>query len=355
MRSLIIAREFPVKHRDILISSMLPVDFNFSYIVWNRKGRSDKPSENTYVYTKPIKKLRSLKYISIIKSYIKFIDKIIKEEKPELLIISHYSLFLPFILFSKEKKNIKIILDVHDLPSFTNVIPFKLTLFIEKLIIRKIDYVILASKYFKKYYPSKSTIVLDNIPPINHLSIESKKICENGVIKIAFVGALRYPNLYKILIESVSSLDNVELHFYGSGTADEELLSHAQSLKVSNVFFHGRFNKNDIKKIYSNIDLLWACYPSDNYNVKYATSNKCLESLYFKTPCVYSKGTMLAEDFKRKRIGFSIEPNSKDEIFNFLESLQLKDLNVMQQNIKKQIIPEYNTLRKKFQKFIHKL
>jgi len=355
MRSLIIAREFPVKHRDILISNMLPVNFNFSYIVWNRKGRLDKPSDNTYVFTKRIKKLRSLKYLSIIKSYIKFIDEIINKEKPELLIISHYSLYLPFILFSKEKKKVKIILDVHDLPSFTNIIIFKFTLFIEKLIIRNINHIILASKYFKKHYLNKSTIVLDNIPPINHIGIEPRDIGKSGIIQIAFVGALRYPDLYKLLIESVSLFENLELHFYGSGTSDEELLCHSKRLKANNVFFHGRFNKNDIKKIYSDIDLLWACYPSDNYNVKYATSNKCLESLYFKTPCVFSKGTMLAEDFKDRKIGFSIIPNDKFEIVKFLKSLNISDLKLMQENIKKEIIPEYKSLRNNFQKFIFKL
>ena len=353
MKALIIAREFPVKHRDILISSLFPQNFKTYYVSWNRNERSDRPSENTFVFTNKIKNLRSLTFLLIIKKYILFIDDIISKKNPQLLIISHYSLYLPFLILSK-KKGIKVILDVHDLPSFTNIIPFKFVLFIEKLLIRNISHIILASKYFKPFYSNKRTLVIDNIPPSKNLNIKSINIAEDAIIKIGFVGKLRYPDLYKLVIECVNDFDNLEFHFYGNGSAEEVLLYYSKELNAKNVFFHGVFNKNDVNKIYTEIDLLWACYPSDNYNVKYATSNKALESLFFKTPCVFSSGTFLAEDFKNKNIGFSLNSNCKNEIINFLKNINVAKLNYMKENIKKEDTPDLDLYKKLFKEFLEK-
>jgi len=351
MKVLIIAREFPVKHRDVLISSLLPQNFKAYYVTWNRQGRSDIPTENTFVFTNKIKNLRSLKFLLIIKKYILFIDKIISEKNPQLLIISHYSLYLPFLILSK-KKGIRVILDVHDLPSFTNIIPFKFVLFIEKLLIKNVSHIILASKYFKSFYSNKRTLVIDNIPPSKNLTTKSINIAEDAIIKIGFVGKLRYPDLYKLVIECVNDFDNLEFHFYGNGSAEEVLLDYSRELKAKNIFFHGVFNKKYLNKIYSKIDLLWACYPSNNYNVKYATSNKALESIFFKTPCVFSSGTLLAEDYKNKNIGFSINSNNKSEIINFLKNINVVKLNYMKDNIKKEDTPDLDLYKKLFKEFL---
>ena len=351
MKVLIIAREFPVKHRDILISSLLPQNFKTYYVTWNRHGRTDIPTENTFVFTKKIKNLRSLKFLLIIKKYILFIDKIISEKNPQLLIISHYSLYLPFLILSK-KKGIRVILDVHDLPSFNNIIPFKFVLFIEKLLIKNVSHIILASKYFKSFYFNKRTFVIDNIPPSKNLTTKSINIGEDAIIKIGFVGKLRYPDLYKLVMECVNNFDNLEFHFYGNGSAEEVLSDYCRELNSKNIFFHGVFNKNDLNKIYSKIDLLWACYPSNNYNVKYATSNKALESIFFKTPCVFSAGTLLAEDYKTNNIGFSINSNNKNEIINFLKNINVEKLNYMMENIKKEDTPDFDLYKKLFKEFL---
>ena len=124
MKVLIIAREFPIKHRDILIASLFPEKINIEFTVWNRHGRVNKPEENTYVFKRRIEKLRSIKFFPLIKGYVRFIDDIISKTNPQLLIISHYSLYIPFLLLSK-KRDVKIILDVHDLPSFNNFISFQ--------------------------------------------------------------------------------------------------------------------------------------------------------------------------------------------------------------------------------------
>jgi len=351
MKTLIIAREFPIKHRDILIASLFPEKINIEFIVWNRHGRLNKPDKNTYVFKSKIEKLRSIKFFLLVKEYVRFIDDIISKTNPQLLIISHYSLYLPFLLLSK-KRDIKIILDVHDLPSFNNIISFQLALLIEKIIIRNVNYLFLASKYFKPFYSGKKTLVIDNIPPNQNSNTNSIKSIKNGIIRIGFVGKLRYPDLYKLVIECINKFDNLQFHFYGDGSAEEILKDFSNKQNTNNVFFHGLFNKNELKKIYSEIDLLWACYPHSNYNVKYATSNKALESLHFNTPCVFSSGTMLAKDYESKNLGFSINPINKAEIIYFFKNLNREKLYIVSKNIFDVDTPSINSYRQSLNDFL---
>lgn len=351
MKALIIAREFPIKHRDILIASLFPEKINIEFIVWNRHGRPNKPNENTYVFKRRIEKLRSITFFLLIKEYVRFIDDIISKTNPQLLIISHYSLYIPFLLLSK-KRDVKIILDVHDLPSFNNIISFQLVLLIEKIIIRNVNYLFLASKYFKPFYSGKKTLLIDNIPPNQNSNTNALKSTKNRIIRIGFVGKLRYPELYRLVIECINKFDNLQFHFYGDGSAGEILRDFSNKLNTNNIFFHGLFNKNELEKIYSEIDLLWACYPPSNYNVKYATSNKALESLHFNTPCVFSSGTLLAKDYKSKNLGFSINPNNKSEINYFFENLNHEKLDTVSKNIFDVDTPNMNSYRKSLKDFL---
>jgi hypothetical protein len=351
MKALIIAREFPIKHRDILIASLFPEKIKIEFIVWNRHERLNKPDENTYVFKSRIEKLRSIKFFFLIKEYVIFIDDIISKTNPQLLIISHYSLYIPFLLLSK-KRGLKIILDVHDLPSFNNIISFQLALLIEKIIIRNVNYLFLASKYFKPFYTGKKTLVIDNIPSDQNSITNALKGTKNGIIRIGFVGKLRYPDLYKLMIKCINKFDNLQFHFYGDGSAEEILRDFCNKLNTNNVFFHGLFNKNDLEKIYSEIDLSWACYPPNNYNVKYATSNKALESLHFNTPCVFSSGTLLAKDYKSKNLGFSINPNNKAEIIYFFENLNREKLDTVSKNIFDVDTTNINSYRKSLKDFL---
>ena len=352
---IIISRECPIKYRDKLIESIIPNNYTVKNIVWNTSIKKKDDSLNVYVFNYYIPGFRSLKFLKSIKNYVEFIDQKIIEEKPTKIFISHYTLYLPFLIFSKsnfEKSNI--LLDVHDLPSFRYNLISRIILLFEKYLLRDINKIVVASKYFENFYKKKQVFLLDNLPPFKPLSNGKIKEKKSKSLKIGFVGALRYPDIYKLLIKAISNVDH-ELHFFGSGSADYKLVCYAKEIKATNVFFHGKFEKKEIFQIYSSIDLSWACYPSRNFNVIHATSNKFLESIYFKVPAVFSSGTLLAEDVINQGIGFKLNSENYHDILGFLKQLNSNIINEKIKALNKIEPNDLELIKAKFSNFLKKV
>ena len=70
----------------------------------------------------------------------------------------------------------------------------------------------------------------------------------------------------------------------------------------------------NINEIYDYVDYVWAAYPNNNLNVKYAISNKYFESLNFQKKIIVSSKTELSNLVISKNQGFSINPFKKKEI-----------------------------------------
>ena len=89
----------------------------------------------------------------------------------------------------------------------------------------------------------------------------------------------------------------------------------------SNIIFTGKYNYNDISKFYVDSDFVWAAYPSKDYNVKYAISNKFHESIQYLTPCIYAEETMLGDYVKEKNIGLTVDPYNTYKISSLLDKI----------------------------------
>ena len=85
--------------------------------------------------------------------------------------------------------------------------------------------------------------------------------------------------------------------------------------EYSNIYFHGRYNYENISEIYSTVDLIWAVYPNKDFNVKYAISNKFFESILYEKPCFFSIQTDLGDLVEKYEIGFTIDPYDPNKFF----------------------------------------
>lgn len=352
MKIAIVAREVPIKHRDLLIKSLISENSTIEFILWNKNKFVYNTNEKVYVYNKELENYRSFKSLFRFLKFVEFARKIIKDKRFDVIILSHYTIFIPFLL-KGSIQNSKIYIDAHDLPSFNNFIVPKVILAIEKYLLKKtIDGVIIASKHFARFYKYKRTFLLDNLPPLNQQNFKRiSNTKQKDYITIGFVGSIRYPVLYKKLIDVIST-KNVELHFFGSGPSEKDLYLYGQRIGAKNIYFHGKFEKDQISKIYSKIDLVWACYPPNNFNVVYATSNKFIESKFFCTPGVFSTGTLNGNEVDQLKIGFSVDPFNKVELSSFIESLTMEEIEVRVKNLKSLILPDLNKISREFKSFI---
>ena len=87
---------------------------------------------------------------------------------------------------------------------------------------------------------------------------------------------------------------------------------------VDKVIFFGRYSNKQLRFIYDVTDLVWAAYPTTDYNTRYAISNKYFEcSLFSKVPIV-SAGTMMSKYRDKDSSMISVDECSVDDIVDKL-------------------------------------
>lgn len=149
----------------------------------------------------------------------------------------------------------------------------------------------------------------------------------SSVIKITYVGSLRYPSYVNRLCEAVLNNKKYELHFYGDDGGSLEIIKQF-SLSCLRIKYHGPFrNPADLPKIYDQTHLNFACYETTRENERIALPNKLYESGFFGVPVMVSEGTYLAEIVRSKQLGYAIDFNDQnvvEEFFNKLSWDQLK-------------------------------
>lgn len=350
-RILLIDSSYPINTRNSKIVQSLSehfYDFDVSIIAWNRDNRAFKYQENEYVFQKQAKYGNPFKKMIALFSYYKYYRKKINQLKPNIIIASHWDMLL--LSYSIKKKNQLLIYENLDIPTFSNKYVLKGLQSIEKILLKKVDIIIHASRFFRDLYKSFDCdqIVLENKPIFSKTLRESSN---SEKLKISFIGSVRYYEILRNLVDSVKNLDEIDLYIHGEGEDYSRI--KAYSKKFKNIFITGRYEYKDIDKMYLNSDVIWAVYPSEDFNVKYAISNKFHESLFFEIPCIYAKGTKLGDLVYKENLGFIVDPYDINDIKNCFVTLlkERKSLNKIVESIKK-FSNDETTWEKDFQELV---
>ena len=278
---------------------------NIQYVSWNRKN---DPELNHHINTnEAIFTSKDAKFFNILR-FRHFLKAIIRKEKPAFIICRHWhTYFIAKTIIGKYK----IIYDVCDVPISRYIRS------IEKKLISHNDVVVLASRFFRKFYNKCNTILLEN--RVNYQNKLEKS--NSDKLRITFLGVIRYKDILKNLIDLCKEMKDIELTFYGYGPDLEALQAYANEKKAS-VQFKGAYTQSDLPSIYSVSDVIWAAYPSKNENVKLAISNKYFETLAFETPGIFASNTMLGELIEEKKIGYVVNPYSIEDIASLINRIK---------------------------------
>ena len=226
------------------------------------------------------------------------------------------------------KKGQSIVYENLDLPTSSNKLVLRLLLFLEKCALRRVDLMIVASRFFADLYDSKKNqiIVIENKMPndveenINYNLLTNK----GEPINIVFLGTIRYREILQKAVKVISCNNRFNLHIYGDGP-DFEFISKLSEGR-DNVFVYGRYDYGEIANIYKKTDLIWAVYPSDDFNVKYAISNKFHESLQYAVPGIFAANTKLGEFVGNNKIGFQVDCLSEESLRDFLNTIDKESI-----------------------------
>ena len=309
-----------------------------SVIAWNRSGTSNVTTDNCFVldsnvgYGKPFAKALSIFKFAV------FSYKIIKKSKPDILFLSHWdSLLVGVILSMFVGYKPKIIYDCLDVPTTSSRFLFFILNKIEKKCVKYADLTVFASRFFSELYdiPDSKALVFENYPSLKLSNNEHSDSCDNkyvshynklksrGFTVVSWIGVVRYPDIMKNLISSVLSTPNLHLFIFGDGPSLNEIKEYCVSNEaLDKISFFGRYDYGEIHNIYSVTDYVWAAYPSSDFNVQYAISNKYFEcNLYKKVP-IFSKYTMIAkQEIEKGSNVIVVDENSVEDISHALFSL----------------------------------
>ena len=316
---LFVSRGYPVNTRDFrIVTSIKKFGYNVKFCTWNRNNLPTDDKDN-FIYHSNEGYGKHLKKLFGMPKYFNFLSNSVRKFKPDVVIASHWDMLILCGILRRKYQTL--IYENLDMPSFPNSVILTIIKRLEKIFVKKADAIIYASRYFKNEYQfyNKKTIVVENKP--------LKKIFKKGFFpyksnnfKISFIGTLRYFHVMKNLIDAVEG-EKIDLLFFGSGPDDEKMKNYIKNKKQQNVHFFGKYKYDGIHEYYNISDLIWAVYPSNDYNVRYAISNKYYESIVFEKPCVYAENTYLGNYVFRKQIGFVTDPYSPNAIKALLKTI----------------------------------
>ncbi|MSS61775.1 glycosyltransferase [Fusobacterium sp. FSA-380-WT-2B] len=310
---LLVDKMYPLNTRNERLIMTLRKKFKVNFIAWDRESNCKESIEDGYIFSSFEGYGNKIKKIIGMRKYFKFLKEKILENKPDILICSHWDMLL---LCKLMKYKGKILYENLDLPTSKNKIILFILLKLEKILVKNIDGILFASRFFVKLYDEVKCpkLLIENLP-LKKITkkIEIKK--ENPKnIRISFIGSLRYFDDMKKLLEAIQKIENVEVYLIGKGAENEKFKKFIINKKLKRVFMMGDYNYEEIARYYQISDFIWAVYPANDYNVKYAISNKFHESIIFEKICFFSKNTLLGEYVDKNKIGISINSSNKESI-----------------------------------------
>lgn len=146
-------------------------------------------------------------------------------------------------------------------------------------------------------------------------------------IHVGAIGAIRYIEDTKKLMNAVKNDDRYVLQFFGTGS--EELEEYAEILEMKNVEFHGKFYPEETASLLDRIDVM-NVYCGDGKNDKNITLGAPIRygyATYLYKPAIVSPNTRLSEKTKELNIGYTVNnlENFADEFYEWYHGLDFHE------------------------------
>lgn len=302
---LIIDSTWPINTRTRKIADSLASFGAVEVCAWDRGG-SDVPSHATeHVLRQRLGYGNKWKKLFHLWRFFLHVDGIMEKVRPSVVVASHWEcMFISALL--KGKHRFRLVYDCLDVPTAANRGVLKLLWTLERYFFRRVDVVLFASRFFESLYPETSSaekIILENLPSAA-LVDEPVSLASSGRHVVSWIGVVRYFETLTRLVDACSQLPDVELHVFGDGPDLPKLMAYCSG---KDVVFHGRYTPGNLPSLYAFSDLVWAAYPSSDFNVRYAISNKYHECLKFRVPGLFSASTLLGQMVESEGIGVAVD------------------------------------------------
>jgi succinoglycan biosynthesis protein ExoL len=248
---------------------------------------------------------------------------------------------------------------------------------IDKFVVNSCDLLIVTAPEFATDYYQKRlrvrtpSLLLENKleasdrPQVssNLCNLERNHASQPRRLRIGYFGILRCEWSWQVLETLARHFpDKFEIVVAGHPLFSVNIASRANELR--NITFLGPYQSpKDLPALYSNVDLIWACYPGPEevdpdwrWAQAICRSNRFYESCRFKRPLISVQGSGDATVVKRFDIGLILEDQTVDAVVDVLIKIEAADLNRWQANMNRlpRNIYEYTTEKSDLENAIRK-
>ena len=200
---------------------------------------------------------------------------------------------------------------------------------LDRSLIKKSIKTVMTSEGFRSYLGvrSKKVILLQNKVNKSLSSYQREEIHFADKYRFGFVGAVRYESILCFAEVIGKWFPQHEFHFYGGTGEWTKALCQDLVKRYDNVYYHGPFvNPDDLPAIYSQLDIIVACYDVSSVNERIAEPNKLYEAMMFCRPIIVSEGIFLADQVNRFGCGYAMDGSREESIKEFVSGLQPESL-----------------------------
>ncbi len=340
---------FYMKYEKLLKQSNIPYDLIF----WNREGLEETIDAPTICFdcrdqtnnSSPLKLFKFLKFAAFVRRTIQknHYDKVIFLGGAGCAAVLNTR-------YLKHDYEGRYWLDIRDY-QYEWFRPF---LRLETKVVKASHTTAISSRGYEEFLPQHDYLYVHNLDAdIQNLQQQFHHTESDGVVRISFIGNIRYFDQNKALIDMLANDERFCLQFFGSGS--ELLQKYCMENGIKNVRFVGRFFPEETIRFYEQTDIVNNIYGNDSIALTTALSNKLYYAVAFQLPILVCSNTHM-ETFSQK-YGFSFtysnDPAFKERLYNWYREFSNKDTTSFLYAAWTEIMSEDQAFEARFMEFVH--
>lgn len=278
------------------------LDISFDLIFWNREGLKEQTSGNCISWDVPdVSNNKDPKKFFKFLGFSHFVEKQIRQHSySRLVFLGTHGCAVSFCsnYLAKYYKS-KMWIDIRD-DEYEWFPPF----YWGECKSIAASYATTISSYkYTTFLPKHDYLMMHNIDPNWEAYIKEYHKVPSDVIRISFIGNVRYFEQNVAIIKILGNDQRFRLQYFGSGS--EKIQAYCEEHGITNTEFHGRFPQEDTLSFYCKTDIINNAYGNDTLNLQTALSNKLYYGLMFHLPILVSEKTFMEEITKKYGFGYA--------------------------------------------------
>lgn len=290
---------------------------DYDIICWNRNDFPIEKENNLICFEyKSVESESTFKKLYDYAKFGKFVKQHLKNKYDYLVVFDVPTAFFIFSILKKQFKK-KFILDIRDHSPL--ITPLKSVGLLQKMI-NLSALTTISSEGYKEWLPKDQKYILShnfNLSSVYISNVNQSVPFSDSKIKIVTIGVIREFDENKRVIDACSSNAKYEVSFVGYGSEYENLKNYATNF--NNVFFQGRYNKQNESSIIEKFDLINLIHP-DNIHCNTAMSNRFYMCLLYKIPLIVNKSSIHSRYVSKYELGVVVDTH--DEIISKIEEFK---------------------------------